>query len=105
MPAPTLGLDFVGIELDEGYLKEAIERTGAALGQVEASAGGPPSREPPAAPARSENRKRKPEAYFDALGSGGGLIEYDLRDQMSIPGRLAFTSILRVRFSGSGLLE
>lgn len=29
-----LGLDFVGIELDEGYLKEAIERTGAALGQV-----------------------------------------------------------------------
>ncbi len=27
----TLGVDFVGIELDEGYLNEAIERTRAAL--------------------------------------------------------------------------
>jgi site-specific DNA-methyltransferase (adenine-specific) len=26
-----LGLDFIGIEMDEGYLNEAIERTRAAL--------------------------------------------------------------------------
>jgi hypothetical protein len=42
---------------------------------------------------------------LDALGSGGGLIEYDFRDQISSPDRFALTSILRVRFSGSGLLE
>ena len=30
----TLGVDFVGIELDEGYLDEAIERTRAALNGV-----------------------------------------------------------------------
>jgi site-specific DNA-methyltransferase (adenine-specific) len=40
-----LGVDFAGIELDEGYLKEAIERTRQALA-------------PPAAPKRRPTRKR-----------------------------------------------
>ena len=35
-----LGLDFVGIELDEGYLKEAIERTRAALSGSGSTRGG-----------------------------------------------------------------
>ncbi len=32
-----LGLSFVGIEMDEGYLKEAIERTRAALAPTSAA--------------------------------------------------------------------
>ncbi len=48
----TLGVDFVGIELDQGYLDEAIERTRAALERVASAAsarrqseraGGPPA--------------------------------------------------------------
>jgi site-specific DNA-methyltransferase (adenine-specific) len=32
----TLGVDFVGIEMDEDYLREAVERTRAAVGEGEA---------------------------------------------------------------------
>jgi site-specific DNA-methyltransferase (adenine-specific) len=50
----TLGVDFVGIELDEGYLKEAIERTAAVLcGALEGR------RAPRAGRERSTSRKRK----------------------------------------------
>jgi hypothetical protein len=43
--------------------------------------------------------------YLVAFGSGGGFNEYDFRDQISRFARLALTSILRVRFITSGLLE
>jgi site-specific DNA-methyltransferase (adenine-specific) len=40
----TLGLNFVGVEMDEGYLKEAIERTQAALDGAEPRTRKPRSR-------------------------------------------------------------
>jgi site-specific DNA-methyltransferase (adenine-specific) len=47
----TLGVDFVGIELDEGYLNEAIERTRAALN------GSPTGQRAKKALARSRSRR------------------------------------------------
>ena len=50
------------------------------------------------------NRSAIGAGYFGAFGSCRS--EYDVRDHTLTPGRFtSFTSILRVRFSGSGLVD
>ena len=53
----TLGLDFVGVELDRGYLDEAIERAGAALDSLR-PAFEAENRERPAQPRKMTTRRR-----------------------------------------------
>jgi site-specific DNA-methyltransferase (adenine-specific) len=53
----TLGLDFVGIELDRSYLDEAIERAGAALDSLR-PAFEAEDRERPARPPKKPSRRR-----------------------------------------------
>ncbi|MGE3188836.1 MAG: site-specific DNA-methyltransferase, partial [Vicinamibacterales bacterium] len=51
--AARLGVSFIGVEMDEHYLREAIARTEAALAAAEAPDTGPP----PFAPARRARRR------------------------------------------------
>ena len=62
-----LGVDFVGIELDRGYLDEAIDASAAGRSAARHTGGSPARR---AAHAQSR--------YLVAFGSGGGFSEYRL---------------------------
>jgi site-specific DNA-methyltransferase (adenine-specific) len=70
-----LGVSFVGVEMDEGYLREAVERTRAALAGRAREPARPSDDGDPDAAGSARTPTRSLADYWDLPGSGGGRSE------------------------------
>ena len=93
-----LGVDFIGSDIDETYLKEAVSERDRSRR--------PSARSPIGEAARMRKAGLRATSASSTRGRGGGLsTRYSVRVNTSIPLRSTFTSIFRRRCVGSGLLE